>query len=86
MAACRFRHFRLQAGTLAIVEVLNDSAYAGLEFGDVRSLSLLETPGALDVALELGSLSKMYMVAGWRGGMAIPPHSWIGCSTRPAWR
>ena len=48
--------------------VLNDFAYAGLEFGDVRSLSLLETPGALDVALELGSLSKMYMVAGWRGG------------------
>ena len=38
------------------------------EFGSTRSLSLLETPGALDVALELGSLSKMYMVAGWRGG------------------
>ena len=48
--------------------VLNDFAYAGLEFGSTRSLSLLETPGALDVALELGSLSKMYMVAGWRGG------------------
>ncbi|MBT1170715.1 aminotransferase class I/II-fold pyridoxal phosphate-dependent enzyme [Bifidobacterium sp. SO4] len=48
--------------------VLNDFAYAGLEFVGARSLSLLETPGALDVALELGSLSKMYMVAGWRGG------------------
>ena len=32
--------------------MLNDFAYAGLEFADVRSLSLLETPGALDVALE----------------------------------
>lgn len=48
--------------------VLNDFAYAGLEFGGARSLSVLETPGAIDVALELGSLSKMYMVAGWRGG------------------
>ena len=48
--------------------ILNDFAYAGLEFGDTRSLSVLETPGALDVALELGSLSKMFMVAGWRGG------------------
>nr|WP_165775885.1 aminotransferase class I/II-fold pyridoxal phosphate-dependent enzyme [Bifidobacterium scaligerum] len=48
--------------------VLNDFAYAGLEFNGARSLSLLETPGALEVALELGSLSKMYMVAGWRGG------------------
>lgn len=48
--------------------ILNDFAYAGLEFAGMRSLSLLETPGALDVALELGSLSKMYMVAGWRGG------------------
>ncbi|WP_169241443.1 pyridoxal phosphate-dependent aminotransferase [Bifidobacterium olomucense] len=48
--------------------VLNDFAYAGLEFNGARSLSLLETPDALDVALELGSLSKMYMVAGWRGG------------------
>lgn len=48
--------------------VLNDFAYAGLEFGEAHSLSLLETPGALDVAVELGSLSKMFMVAGWRGG------------------
>ncbi|WP_404979664.1 pyridoxal phosphate-dependent aminotransferase [Bifidobacterium cebidarum] len=48
--------------------VLNDFAYAGLEFDGTRSLSLLETPGALDVAVELGSFSKMYMVAGWRGG------------------
>ncbi|PJM76871.1 pyridoxal phosphate-dependent aminotransferase [Bifidobacterium felsineum] len=48
--------------------ILNDFAYAGLEFGGARSLSILETPGALDVAVELGSLSKMYMVAGWRGG------------------
>ncbi|MBT1172316.1 aminotransferase class I/II-fold pyridoxal phosphate-dependent enzyme [Bifidobacterium sp. MA2] len=48
--------------------VVNDFAYAGIEFGDEPSPSILETPGAADVAVELGSLSKMFMVAGWRGG------------------
>lgn len=70
--------------------VLNDFAYAGLEFGSTRSLSLLETPGALDVALELGSLSKMYMVAGWRGGFVAGKKCWLRsrpCTGRPRyWR
>ena len=48
--------------------VMNDFAYAGLGFDERPAISLLETPGALDVAVELCSLSKMYMVAGWRGG------------------
>lgn len=37
-----------------ILPCRDDFAYAGLEFGGVRSLSLLETPGALDVALMPG--------------------------------
>ncbi|MBW3080875.1 pyridoxal phosphate-dependent aminotransferase [Bifidobacterium saguinibicoloris] len=48
--------------------IMNDFAYAGIEFGGDPSPSILETPGAMDVAVELGSLSKMFMVAGWRGG------------------
>lgn len=48
--------------------ILNDFAYAGIGFDEQPPISLLETPGALDVSVELGSLSKMYMVAGWRGG------------------
>ncbi len=32
-------------------------------------MSLLETPGALDTALELNSLSKSHNMAGWRVGM-----------------
>ncbi|KFI98804.1 pyridoxal phosphate-dependent aminotransferase [Bifidobacterium stellenboschense] len=48
--------------------VMNDFAYAGIEFGSEPSPSILEVPGASDVAVELGSLSKMFMVAGWRGG------------------
>lgn len=48
--------------------ILNDFAYAGIGFDEQSPISLLETPGAIDVSIELGSLSKMYMVAGWRGG------------------
>ena len=48
--------------------VVSDFAYAGIGFDATPPISLLETPGALDVSVELCSLSKMYMVAGWRGG------------------
>ena len=48
--------------------IMNDFAYAGIEFAGRPGPSILEAPGALDVAVELGSLSKMFMVAGWRGG------------------
>ncbi|MDD6462259.1 MAG: aminotransferase class I/II-fold pyridoxal phosphate-dependent enzyme [Bifidobacteriaceae bacterium] len=48
--------------------IMNDFAYAGIGFDGEPPISLLETPGAIDVSVELGSLSKMYMVAGWRGG------------------
>lgn len=48
--------------------VMHDFAYAGIGFDDQPPISLLQTPGALDVGVELCSLSKMYMVAGWRAG------------------
>ncbi|MFT8639968.1 pyridoxal phosphate-dependent aminotransferase [Bifidobacterium sp.] len=48
--------------------IMHDFAYAGIGFDDAAPISLLETPGAMDVSVELCSLSKMYMVAGWRGG------------------
>lgn len=48
--------------------VMHDFAYAGIGFDAHPPISLLQTPGALDVGVELCSLSKMYMVAGWRAG------------------
>ncbi|MFT8357499.1 MAG: aminotransferase class I/II-fold pyridoxal phosphate-dependent enzyme [Bifidobacterium aquikefiri] len=48
--------------------IMHDFAYAGIGFDEKAPISLLETPGAMDVSVELCSLSKMYMVAGWRGG------------------
>lgn len=50
------------------VVIVNDFAYAGIGYDAQPPISLLSTPGALDVSLELCSLSKMYMIAGWRGG------------------
>ena len=50
------------------VVIVNDFAYAGIGYDEQPPISLLSTPGALDVSLELCSLSKMYMIAGWRGG------------------
>ncbi|GAB4269638.1 MAG: LL-diaminopimelate aminotransferase [Opitutales bacterium] len=47
--------------------VINDAAYASLTFGD-KKLSLLQVPGAMDVCIELHSLSKSFNMTGWRLG------------------
>lgn len=47
--------------------IINDNPYANI-LNDAP-MSLLQVPGARDVALELQSLSKAYNMAGWRVGM-----------------
>ena len=47
--------------------IINDNPYANI-LND-SPMSLLEVPGAKDIALELQSLSKAYNMAGWRVGM-----------------
>lgn len=51
--------------------VCHDSAYSHITFDGYRSPSILEVPGALDVAVEFNSLSKTYNMAGWRIGAAV---------------
>lgn len=48
--------------------VLHDLAYADLAFDDYIAPSILQVPGAKDVALESFSLSKSYNMPGWRVG------------------
>jgi len=48
--------------------ILYDNAYADIAFGGYRAPSVLEIEGAKDVAVELGSFSKMYSFAGFRMG------------------
>src|SRR5438128_6769930 len=53
------------------IYVLSDLAYAEIYFGDRPPPSILEVPGARDIAIEFSSLSKTYSMAGWRIGFAV---------------
>ena len=50
--------------------VLHDFAYAEVCFDGYKPPSILEVPGAKDIAIEFGSLSKSHSMAGWRVGFA----------------
>jgi len=52
--------------------VLSDLAYAEVYFDDNDPPpSLLQVPGAMDVAVEFTSMSKTYSMPGWRIGFAV---------------
>ncbi len=51
--------------------VLSDLAYAEIFFDGVPPPSILQVPGAIDVAVEFTSMSKTYSMAGWRMGFAV---------------
>ncbi len=48
-----------------------DNPYCDVTFDGYVAPSILQVPGARDVALEFNSLSKTYNMAGWRVGMAV---------------
>lgn len=51
--------------------IIHDMAYAEVYFDGERPVSILQVPGARDVAVELHSLSKTYNMAGFRLGMLV---------------
>jgi alanine-synthesizing transaminase len=51
--------------------VLSDLAYAEIYFDGKPPPSILEVPGARDIAVEFTSMSKTYSMAGWRIGFAV---------------
>ncbi|MFD2184106.1 LL-diaminopimelate aminotransferase [Rhodoplanes azumiensis] len=51
--------------------VLSDLAYAEVYFDDVPPPSMLQVPGAFDVAVEFTSMSKTFSMPGWRMGFAV---------------
>jgi alanine-synthesizing transaminase len=51
--------------------VLSDLAYAEVYFDDNPPPSVLQVPGAIDVAVEFTSMSKTYSMPGWRIGFAV---------------
>ena len=62
--------------------VLSDLAYAEIYFGDKPPPSILEIPGAREIAVEFSSLSKTYSMAGWRIGFAVGNARLIGALAR----
>lgn len=49
----------------------HDLSYSEMTFDGYKAPSILEIPGAKDVAIELHTLSKAYNMTGWRIGFAI---------------
>lgn len=48
--------------------VVHDLAYADIAFDGYKAPSILQVPGAKDIAIESYTLSKTYNMAGWRVG------------------
>ena len=53
------------------VWILSDLAYSELYYDGQPTRSILEVPGAKDVAVEFTSMSKTFSMAGWRVGFAV---------------
>ena len=64
------------------VWILSDLAYSELYYDGNPTPSILQVPGAKDVAIEFTSLSKTYSMAGWRMGFAVGNKTLIAAMTR----
>lgn len=62
--------------------VVHDLAYADLVFDGYKAPSILQVPGAKDVAVELYSMSKGYSMPGWRVGFVVGNKRMVGALTR----
>lgn len=64
------------------VWILSDLAYSELYFDGNPTPSILQVPGAKDVAVEFTSMSKTFSMAGWRVGFAVGNKRLIAALTR----
>ncbi len=62
--------------------VLSDLAYSEIYFDGVPPPSILQVPGAIDIAVEFTSMSKTYSMPGWRMGFAVGNEKLISALTR----
>jgi alanine-synthesizing transaminase len=51
--------------------VVHDLAYADITFDSYKAPSIMQVPGARDVAVEFFTMSKSYNMAGWRIGFMV---------------
>lgn len=62
--------------------ILSDLAYSEIYFDGNPPPSVLEVPGAMDVAVEFTSMSKTFSMPGWRMGFAVGNERLIAALTR----
>jgi len=62
--------------------VVHDLAYADIVFDGWKAPSIMQVPGAKDVAVEMFSMSKSYSMAGWRMGFCVGNKQAIFALTR----
>ncbi|MGE5662836.1 MAG: aminotransferase class I/II-fold pyridoxal phosphate-dependent enzyme [Deltaproteobacteria bacterium] len=62
--------------------VIHDLAYADLVFDGYTAPSILQVPGAKDVAVEMYSMSKGYSMPGWRVGFVLGNRRMVGALQR----
>jgi alanine-synthesizing transaminase len=53
------------------IYVVHDLAYADIVFDGYRAPSIMEVPGAREIAVEFFTMSKSYNMAGWRVGFMV---------------
>ncbi len=64
------------------VWLISDLAYSELYYDGNPTVSILQVPGAKEVAVEFTSLSKTFSMAGWRIGFAVGNAQLIAAMTR----
>ena len=62
--------------------VVHDLAYADIVFDGWRAPSIMQVPGAKDIAVEFFTLSKSYNMAGWRVGFMVGNPDLVAALTR----
>lgn len=62
--------------------VVHDFAYADIVFDGYKAPSILQVPGAKEVAVEIYSMSKSFNMAGWRVGFCVGNRKMIGALAR----
>lgn len=64
------------------VYIVHDLAYADIVYDGFKAPSIMQVPGAKDVAVEFFTMSKSYSMAGWRIGFMVGNRDLVGALTR----
>ena len=64
------------------VYIVHDLAYADIVYDGFKAPSIMQVPGAKDVAVEFFTMSKSYNMAGWRISFMVGNRELVGALTR----